>query len=152
MTIRFPKKADLPALSQIVDEMDLFPSEMLEKMIEPFLEDPNSNERWFVYDDDELGVVGFGYCRAEPFTEGTWNLLAIGIRTSLQGRGIGTEMMKHIERALSSQRLLIVETSGLESFAKTRAFYVRCGYDRVATIPGYWAENDDKVIFSKTLN
>ncbi len=152
VSIRFSKPSDLPAISLILDETELFPSEMLNEMILPFLADLSSDEKWFVYDDNEHGVVGFGYCRAEPLTEGTWNLLAIGIRTNLQGRGIGAKMMQYIEQALSSERLLIVETSSLGSFEKTRAFYVSCGYDLVATIPGYWAENDNKVIFSKKLS
>ena len=97
-------------------------------------------------------IVGFGYCRAEPFTEGTWNLLAIGVRAAEQGKGFGAKLIRYIEQALSNERLLMVETSGLDDFDKTRSFYIKCGYDLVATIPEYWAENDHKVIFCKKLN
>jgi len=152
LNTRSANKSDLPAISIILNETELFPSELLEDMIQPFFEDENNHEKWFVCEDDARTVVGFGYCRAEPFTEGTWNLLAIGVRTAQQGKGFGATLIRHIERALSNERLLMVETSGLDGFEKTRMFYIKCGYDLVATIPEYWTENDDKVIFCKKLN
>lgn len=151
MPIRFPVQSDLPAISCIIEETELFPSELLGGMIAPFLNKQTVDEQWFVYDDEELGVAAVAYCREEPFTDGTWNLLAIGVRARLQGRGIGAALVKHVERALSTARLLLVETSGTSAFEETRAFYVKCGYDLVATLPDYWAEGDDKVVFSKPL-
>ena len=150
--IRFPKRLDLPAISVILNDTGLFPSEALDEMITPFLSGQTSDEQWFVYDGPKLGVAAFGYCRLEPFTSSTWNLLAIGVRSHLQGQGIGAALMKRIEQALSNERLLLVETSSLAEFAKARAFYVKCGYELVATIPGYWAKGEDKVIFSKRLS
>lgn len=152
MITRPANKSDLPAISLVLDDTELFPSELLEDMIAPFFDDSTCQEKWFVCEDGKQNVVGFGYCRPEPFTEGTWNLLAIGVRTSQQGRGVGSALMHYIEQALSGERLLLVETSSLDDFVKTRAFYVKCGYDLVATIPEYWAVNDGKIIFSKKLN
>lgn len=151
MIIRFPNKSDLSAISLILDDTELFPKELLEEMIQPFFEDSLCDEQWFVCEDPDYGVLGFAFCRPEPFTEGVWNLLAIGIRTAFQGKGFGAQLITHVEQALAGARILLVETSGLDSFAKTRAFYVKRGYELVATIPEYWAENDDKVIFSKHL-
>ncbi|MEM8486569.1 MAG: GNAT family N-acetyltransferase [Bacteroidota bacterium] len=151
MTIRIPKRSDLPAISRILDETALFPPEILDEMIAPFFDDAEQPEKWFVCEDGEGGVVGFAYCRPEPLTVGTWNLLAIGVHPAHQGRKLGAALMRHTEQALAGERLLLVETSSLDSFARTRAFYIRCGYDLVATIPGYWEAGDDKVIFSKSL-
>ena len=151
MNIRFPKQSDLPSIALVLDETELFPKEMLEEMITPFFDDPHQQDQWFVCEDEEQRVVGFAYCRPEPLTVGTWNLLAIGVRPQYQGRKFGAALMQHIEQALAAERLLIVETSSLDSFARTRAFYTRCGYDLVATIPDYWDAGDGKVIFSKHL-
>ena len=152
MNIRFPKPSDLPSIAVVLDETELFPKEMLEEMIMPFFEDPLHPDKWFVCEDDEQRVVGFAYCRPEPLTVSTWNLLAIGVRPEHQGQKFGATMLQYIEQALASERLLIVETSSLDSFARTRAFYTRCGYDLVATIPDYWEAGDGKVIFSKRLS
>ena len=48
-------------------------------------------------------------------------------------------------------RLIVVDTSGIEDFAGTRAFYARSGYDEEARIRDFWATGDDKVIFRKAL-
>ena len=151
MLIRPTLRSDLKAISLILDETDLFPAEMLEEMISPFFDDPGSAESWLVQEHDAEGVIGFAYFRPEPLTEGTWNLLAIGLRKAHQGHGHGATMMKRVEQELSSERVLIVETSGVEDFEATRDFYHQCGYDREAVIRDYWAAGDDKVIYRKAL-
>lgn len=152
MNIRQAKKSDLPDITLILNDTNLFPAEMLEEMISPFLLEPDGPEKWLVCEDDSGQVVGFCYYRPEPFAEGTWNLLAIGLRTEKQNRGYGSLLISAVELSLSTERVLIVETSGLEDFDATRKFYDKCGYDREATIRDYWADGDDKVIFRKSLS
>jgi hypothetical protein len=48
-------------------------------------------------------------------------------------------------------RLLIIETSGLASFERTRAFYRALGYDEEARIREFFKAGDDKVVFRKAL-
>lgn len=116
-----------------------------------FFDEPVSFEKWLVCDEGSNGVIGFCYVGPEPLGEGTWNLLAIGFRKDQQGRGYAATLVSEVERALSSERVLIVETSGLEDFEATRKFYDKCGYDREAVIRDYWADGDDKVIYRKSL-
>jgi RimJ/RimL family protein N-acetyltransferase len=151
MLIRPPKKSDLAAISLVLADTELFPAEMLEEMIAPFFEDPTGSEKWLVHEHEAEGVIGFAYFRPEPLAEGTWNLLAIGLRKTHQGHGYGETMIKRVEQELSSERVLIVETSGVEDFEATRTFYERCGYDREAVIRDYWATGDDKIIYRKAL-
>jgi len=49
-------------------------------------------------------------------------------------------------------RILIVETSGLESFGATRAFYRKNGYDEEARIRDFYNPGEDKIVFRKVLN
>ena len=46
---------------------------------------------------------------------------------------------------------MIVDTSGTEAFAETRAFYRKNGYTEEARIRDYWADGDDKITFRKPL-
>jgi hypothetical protein len=52
-------------------------------------------------------------------TEGTWNRYLIAVHPDVQGTGVGTAMLHHIEQLLATrgERVLLVETSGLDSFA-----------------------------------
>ena len=78
----------------------------------------------------------------------------IAVRPASQGRGRGAAMLRHVEENLRTrdQRLLLVETSGLPQYDRTRAFYVRCGYEEEARVRDYWTAGDDMVLFRKALN
>lgn len=48
-------------------------------------------------------------------------------------------------------RLLMVETSGLPAFATARDFYAKCGFLHKATIKNFFADGDDKLVFTKPV-
>jgi hypothetical protein len=48
-------------------------------------------------------------------------------------------------------RLIIIETSSLESYQKTRRFYAKHGYQTIARLPDFYAPGDDKLILQKRL-
>ncbi|MGD1933410.1 MAG: hypothetical protein ACFB0Z_02700 [Candidatus Phaeomarinobacter sp.] len=61
--------------------------------------------------------------------------------------------MRHVEDVLRArgERVLLIETSGLGSFERTRAFYRKQGYDEEARIREFFGAGDDKIIFRKAL-
>ena len=115
--------------------------------------DGNSNSDHFWITDDEDGLVGVAYCAPEPMTNGTWNLLLIAVRPDRQGQGRGAALMRYVEQTLTArgERLLLVETSGLANFERTRAFYRNCGYDEEARIRDFYKAGDDKIVYRKVL-
>ncbi len=151
MTPRPPVPADIPAIRLVLQDTGLFPPEMLEELIYPFFDNADQAEQWFVLESQPDGVVGFGFVRPEPLADGTWNVVAIGVRRHAQRKGAGAAMMRYVEDLLADQRVLIVETSGKPEFARARAFYSKLGYAQEATIRDYWADGDDKVTFWKAL-
>jgi ribosomal protein S18 acetylase RimI-like enzyme len=50
------------------------------------------------------------------------------------------------------ERLLLVETSGVESFEYVRAFYRKSGYQEEARIREFYAAGIDKIVFRKALS
>ena len=93
------------------------------------------------------------YYAPERMTQGTWNLLLIAVHPDRQGQGIGGAVMRHVEKTLArrGERILLVETSGLPAFDRTRAFYRFIGYDEEAQIRDYYQAGDDQVVFRKLL-
>lgn len=110
-----------------------------------------NDDIWLTADDGE--PVGVAYCAPEPVTSGTWNLLMLFIRADRHGRGHGTGLVGQVEDAIRRRkaRLLIVETSGLPAFAPARAFYPSCGFTLEATIRNFYADGDDKLVFTKSV-
>ena len=149
--IRPVKPDDLPALKTVIDANELFPSDMLDEMISDYFSNEDSKDYWFTYDDGK--PVAIAYCAPEKMTEGTWNLYLIAVHPDYQGTGRGTSMLNHIEQRLASrgERVLLVETSGLESFKRTREFYRKRGYDKEAQIREFYQAGEDKIIFRKSL-
>lgn len=150
--IRETTQVDVPAIKQLLDAVELFPSEMLDEMIADYSSGNVSTEIWLsLYSGDTL--AGFCYATPEELTEGTWNLLAIAIDPKQQGNGLGASLIHYLENMLreACQRLLIIETSGVIGFAQTRKFYLQNKYREEARIEDFWAEGDDKIIFTKRL-
>lgn len=103
------------------------------------------------FDGDAL--VGYACWGPTPDTAGTYDLYWIAVDRSRQGTGIGTRLVRAVEQRLREEggRLIVVETSSRPDYEPTRAFYDARGYHRAATIPGYYAPEDDLVIYVKDL-
>jgi ribosomal protein S18 acetylase RimI-like enzyme len=136
---------DIPALQKVVEETGLFPSEMLPDLVASVLSG-ESSEVWLTCHANGE-PCGLCYLRPEMLTEGTWNMIALAVSTSCQGEGQGSALVKGAEDHLrmNGARLLVVDTSGTEDFAKTREFYLKNG------IRDFWDTADDKVTFRKRL-
>lgn len=142
---------DMPSLKTVIEANDLFPSNMLDEMIFDYFNNKNSNDLWLTYEDNQ--PVAIAYCVPERMTEGTWNLLLIAVHPDYQGKGYGTSILNYIEQMLSvrGERLLLVETSNLDSFELTQAFYLKCGYEKEAQIREFYQAGEDKIVFRKLL-
>lgn len=152
MKVRPTKPEDIFALQKVLDGTGLFPSDMLPDMVGGFLSDDASGDIWLTA-DVEGKVVGLCYAVPEKLTDGTWNMLALAVLPSEQGKGYGGAVCAHLETELRArgQRIVVVDTSGAEDFAQTREFYRKNGYAEEARIRDYWATGDDKVIYWKSL-
>ncbi len=104
--------------------------------------------------DEEDEPIGVAYYAPAPAADRTWYLIMVAMRRDRQGQGRGTALLQHVESALraNGQRMLLVETSGLPSFERTRAFYAKCGYEAEARIRDFYNAGDDMVVFRKALN
>jgi ribosomal protein S18 acetylase RimI-like enzyme len=142
---------DMPAVKAVIDTNGLFPSGLLDDMTAPYLADEGGEEFWLVYEDGS--PVAVAYCAPERMTAGTWNLLLIAVHPDRQGQGIGAALTSHVEGTLAARggRILLVETSGLPDFERTRAVYRKLGYEEEARIREFYAAGEDKIIFRKAL-
>lgn len=149
--IRPVERQDLPELKRIADATELFPSDMMDDMISGYF-DGSKPDIWFTCVLDGK-AISFGFCEPERMTEGTWNLLAIGVQPDHQGKGVGAAMMSYLTNRLAEQgeRILLVDTMGIPEFEQTRAFYRKNGYIEEARIREFYEAGVDKVVFWKHL-
>jgi ribosomal protein S18 acetylase RimI-like enzyme len=86
-------------------------------------------------------------------TDRTWYLWWIFVGKTLQGMGIGSEVLQYAEEAIQKERgrMLLVETSSLPHYEPTRRFYQKHGYTQATILTDFYAEGDDLVVFGKRL-
>jgi ribosomal protein S18 acetylase RimI-like enzyme len=147
---------DTAALMALADATGLFPPDELAeigRMLADHLGGDAGGDHSWVTDAAVGKLVGIAYYAPERMTEGTWNLYLIAVRPDRRGQGRGMRLVRHVERVLTArgERLLLVETSGLPSFERTRAFYLKCGYEEEARIRDFYAAGIDKVVYRKAL-
>jgi len=96
------------------------------------------------------GYVLFG---PTPMAEGVWDLYWIAVDPKQQGQGLGQVLLRFVENEVRRQagRMLLIETSSKRSYAPTVRFYQRAGYREISRIKDFYRIEDDKVVFSKTL-
>ena len=151
ISVRELTRADLPSVRVVLEETGLFPPEMLDAMVEPYLLEQVGHHWLAAFVEERL--VGFAYAEPERMTDGTLNLLAIAVRPAAQKLGVGRALVRFLEDRARVQdgRVLIVETSSLDEYAGTRAFYAGQSFTEEARIRDFYAEGEDKILFWKHL-
>ena len=154
--IRNTLASDKQALFDIIQESGEFDAASqahVEHTLEEYLSGGNEAIWLTALAPDSGEPVGVAYCNPEPVTTDTWNLLMLWTRRNRQGRGIGAALVLELELLLRQRaaRLLLVETSALPTFDTARVFYERCGFTREAIIRHFYAHDDHKVVYVKSL-
>ncbi|MEM6578249.1 MAG: GNAT family N-acetyltransferase [Pseudomonadota bacterium] len=149
--IKATEESDIPALQKVLQETDLFPSDMLGDMLAPSL--AGETDAFWLTCNLDGEAVGFCYTAHEALTDGTWNMLALAVHPKVQRKRLGAKLVRGAEQHLIGlkQRMLIIETSGSEDFALAREFYTQNGFVEEARIRDFWANGDDKIVFRKVL-
>ena len=143
-------------LREILDATAVFRPEEVDVALELFDESPiTPSDYEFVGAFDDAGgeLLGYASFGPTPGTDRTYDLYWIATHPAAQGRGVGSRLMVEVERRLRSRdaRLLIVETSSRAAYAPTRRFYESRGYTEAARVRGFYAPDDDRVIYTKRL-
>jgi ribosomal protein S18 acetylase RimI-like enzyme len=107
----------------------------------------------FVFAEISGDVVGYACYGPTPCTDRSYDLYWIAVRQKDRGRGLGGLLLKETEQRIRAAggRAIFLDTASRVQYAPTRAFYERHGYTRAATVRAFYAVDDDKVIYAKTL-
>lgn len=142
---------DHQALIDLATQSGLFEPDQTELLAE-MLAQPSETDVWLT--DEQDGVpVGVAYLAPEKMTDGTWNLYWIAVHPGVQRQGRGRALLAYVETWLREreQRMLLVETAGIDEFDYVRQFYASQGYRSVACIPEFYEAGVDKIVFCKSL-
>lgn len=162
-----PRASDAAAVRDIVASTGFFHDFEIDVAVELVQERLTlglASEYYFTFADDAAGcTVGYACFGPIACTVGSFDLYWIAVHNDRRGRGLGLELMRLAEAAmrtalpgsagkpLSPGRRVYVETSSQPKYEPTRTFYLKCGYTEEARFRDFYADGDDKVVYSKTL-
>ena len=137
---------DARAVKRIAVETGLLEPEELghfDGLLSGYLDGTLKDHFWLVAQGVDGDVIGVAYYAPEVFSDRVWNLFFLAVMPEHQATGVGGALIEQVENALrdageARARVLIVETSGLDSYEEAR-------------IRQFYGPNDDKIVFWKSL-
>jgi ribosomal protein S18 acetylase RimI-like enzyme len=158
------RPSDRPRVAELLASTAVFSREEIDVALQLFdvsvragapagADDANVADYEFTGAFDGERLLGYACTGPTPATDGTFDLYWLAVDPAVQGRGIGTKLVREVERDLRERgaRMLLVETSSRPDYSNTRAFYARCGYTEAARIRDFYAPADDRIMLTTRL-
>ena len=156
MLVRLMEKNDRNRLMEVVASAGNFNSDEMNiamELIDEFLEDPKGSGYIVQVLQEEEELHGYVCYGPVPLTETTYDLYWIAVRSACRGKGYGQALIRAAEDDVQKRggKLLLIETSSLESYQPATRFYKHAGYELIGRITDFYRQGDDKLTFAKRL-
>jgi D-alanine-D-alanine ligase len=164
-----PRPPDVAAVREIVSSTGFFHDfeiDVAVELVQERLGRGLASGYFFVFADDPATGRTLGYTCFGPIacTQGSFDLYWIAVHNDSRGQGLGRLLMGETERRIGAGlqgagegggtirgRGIYIETSSQPKYEPTREFYRRCAYVEEARLRGFYAADDDKLIYVKRL-
>jgi ribosomal protein S18 acetylase RimI-like enzyme len=156
ISLRVPGVQHRARVQEIVEATGLFRPEEVEIALEVFESAalaPGTDYTPVGAFDEEGNLLGFACYGPTPCTVGTWDLYWIAVDPGAYRQGIGRKLADVVEQRIAGEggRLIVAETSSRADYDPTRAFYEALDYQVAARVSGFYAPDDDLIVYTKRL-
>lgn len=155
--IRAIETADRDAVRSLIEGTGVFKTyevDVAMELVDIALTRPEQDDYHpFVLVEDDGTVAAYACFGKNPMTKSTFDLYWLATRADRMGKGYGRKIVAFVEEEVKRRggKLLVIETSSKESYGATQEFYLKIGCTLAATLPGYYDEGDDKIIYLKRI-
>jgi len=148
--------ADVAHIETLVERTGFFtPAEirMSGELVEARLAEGSASGYEFVVGEVNGAIAGYSCYGAIEGTESAYDLYWIAVDPTVQGGGIGRQVLAKTEAAIRAGggSRYYAETSSTDKYESTRQFYLRNGFREVARIADFYRPGDGKVIYEKLV-
>jgi len=121
-------------------------SERLEKGLE--------SDYYFIFAEDNGRTIGYSCFGPIPATRFSYDLYWIAVHDDYRGKGVGRKILTASEEAIArlGGKRVYIETSGREQYQPTRSFYLSCAYTEEGHLEHFYAPDDAKYFYVKSLD
>ena len=157
MEIRPLISEDREKLQTMLRETRMFhPEEIAVAMdlIDIALKDPNQKDyRIYCAVNGQGHPAGFICFGPIPITRGAFDLYWIVVDPKYQGRKIGSGLLGFLEEEVreSKGRMILIDTSSIPPYERTRSVYLKKGYQEVARVPDFYWPGNDRITYCKRV-
>jgi GNAT superfamily N-acetyltransferase len=151
-----PEKRDIQRVLEIVESTKFFYDHEVEiaaELVAERLTHGESTGYFFVF--AEVDGITAAYSCFGPITmsQTCFDLYWIATHNDFRGKGIGRQLLEETYKHARKMgcKIIIAETSGLEHYAPTRAFYISNKFELEARLKDFYAEGDDKLFYTKRI-
>ena len=123
------------------------------ELVEAAIAEGDASGYHFIFAELEGRVISYSCYGHIAGTDAGYDLYWIITHNDFRGSGAGKKVLEETHNAVkdSGGRYLIAETSSLDKYAPTRAFYLKNEYTEDGRIADYYKIGDAKVIYVKRL-
>jgi ribosomal protein S18 acetylase RimI-like enzyme len=155
--IRHILPKDRKQIQEILVTTSMFTREEVDvamELVDIYLHDKKQQDYDVYVSETDGRVSGYICYGPTPAAEGTFDIYWIAVSSVLQAKGIGSALLQFAEKEIAGKkgRLIVIETSSLEKYAPTQAFYVRNQYILESRIKDFYRIGDDRLTYTKRLN
>lgn len=152
-----PKKSDIKRVKEIVESTKFFYDHEVEiatELVAERLSDGESTGYYFVFAEVDSVTVAYACYGPILMSKTCYDLYWIATHNDYRGKGIGKKLLEETCKQARNMgcKILIAETSGLEHYAPTRAFYISNKFILEATLKDFYTEGDDKLFYTKRID
>ena len=152
-----PVKEDMQRVMDMVVSTNFFYDHEVEVAVELIAErlaKGESSGYHFVFAEVD-GVTAAYSCYGHiEMTKSCFDLYWLVTHNDFRGKGIGRKLLEETCQQAKKMgcSIIIAETSGLEHYAPTRAFYISNKFDLEARLKDFYTMGDDKLFYTKRLD
>ncbi|MBN1648681.1 MAG: GNAT family N-acetyltransferase [Spirochaetales bacterium] len=127
--------------------------EIADELVCEVLQKGRKSGYFFLFADNEKNTVGYSIYGPIAGTVSGYDLYWIAVDNSFRNKKIGSRLLAETEARIRTEggHRIYVETSSQIKYEPTRAFYHKHGYRQEARLPDFYDEEDDKIIYCKTV-
>jgi GNAT superfamily N-acetyltransferase len=152
-----PVPTDINDIVSIVRSTGFFNAEELDvavELVEERLTKGTASGYYFLFLELDKKVTGYSCFGPIPGTLTSFDLYWVAVHNESRGKGLGKIIMERSEKEIArmSGNRVYVETSSRSLYIPTRKFYEGCGYRVEAVLKDFYAPDDDKIIYVKSIS
>ena len=151
-----PEERDILRVKEIIESTRFFYDHEVEiaaELVAERVAEGESSGYYFVFSEVDGITVAYSCYGPITMSKTSFDLYWIATHNDFRGKGIGRKLIVETCNQAGSMgcSIIIAETSGLEHYAPTRAFYLSNNFELEARLKDFYTMGDDKLFYTKKI-